>query len=359
MGVNKYLVRNKPFFRIDTWIPLPDGTSQRVKKGKFPTREQAEAYEKKLQVEAFEGRYFDRVKEPSFTVTDLWKEYEVVTKRDNDSWQSDEGRSRHLLRHLGKVRATRLTLADIDRYRTSRLGETTRLGRAPSPATLDREVELLKRFLNYSVACKKLPKNPIADVQLLRVPNTRQVVLGEEAFQRLVAAAEEWLRPILLVAFDTGMRKSEVLKLKWRHLDRDAGAVRLGPEDTKTEKGRFIYLTKRVQETLAALPRHAGSEYVFVNPDTGERYKEIQAAVERARHAAGLDGMWTHDLRRSFITNARRAGIPQRVIMSMSGHLTDAAFKRYDIVEEEDQRRAVQRLDELRSGPVLGRVDGT
>lgn len=151
----------------------------------------------------------------------------------------------------------------------------------------------------------------------------------------------------------------EVLKLKWRHLDRGAGAVRLGPEETKTDKGRFIYLTRRVQDALAALPRHAASEYVFVNPDTGERYKEIQSAVERARHAAGLDGIWTHDLRRSFITNARRAGIPQRVIISMSGHLTDAAFKRYDIVEEEDQQRAVQRLDELRSGPVLGQVDGT
>jgi len=50
-------------------------------------------------------------------------------------------------------------------------------------------------------------------VKLLRVPNVRRVVLDEEAFQRLRAAAEEWLRPILLVAFDTGMRKSKVLNL--------------------------------------------------------------------------------------------------------------------------------------------------
>ena len=56
-------------------------------------------------------------------------------------------------------------------------------------------------------------------MKLLRVPNVRRVVLDEAAFQRFSAAAEEWLRPILLVAFDSGMRKSEVLNLRWSQLD--------------------------------------------------------------------------------------------------------------------------------------------
>ncbi len=70
-------------------------------------------------------------------------------------------------------------------------------------------MELLKRLLNFAAACGKLPENPIARVKLLRMPNVRRVVLDEEAFQRFHQAAEAWLRPILLVAFDTGMRKSE------------------------------------------------------------------------------------------------------------------------------------------------------
>jgi hypothetical protein len=82
-------------------------------------------------------------------------------------------------------------------------------------------------------------------VKLLRVPNVRRVVLDEEAFQRLQASAEKWLRPILLVAFDTGMRKSEVLNLRWSQVDLRAGAVRLEAEDTKTDEPRVVCLTSR------------------------------------------------------------------------------------------------------------------
>ncbi|HVO17605.1 MAG TPA: hypothetical protein VMU15_00005, partial [Anaeromyxobacter sp.] len=65
----------------------------------------------------------------------------------------------------------------------------------------------MKRLLNYAAACGRLEGNPIARVKLLRVPNVRRVVLDEDAFQRLLSKAEAWLQPILLVAFDTGMRK--------------------------------------------------------------------------------------------------------------------------------------------------------
>jgi len=91
---------------------------------------------------------------------------------------------------------------------------------------------------SYAAACGRLTQNPVARVKLLQVPNVQRVVLDEEAFQRFHQAAEAWLRPILLVAFDTGMRKSEVLNLRWSQLDLKAGAVRLEAEDTnRTSRG--------------------------------------------------------------------------------------------------------------------------
>jgi len=99
----------------------------------------------------------------------------------------------------------------VDAYRGARLQERTRRGAAPAPATLDREVELLKRVLAYAVRSRLLLEHPLRDVPLLRRPNVRRTVLDEEGFQRLFAAAEEALRPVLLVAFDTGMRKAEIL----------------------------------------------------------------------------------------------------------------------------------------------------
>ena len=66
----------------------------------------------------------------------------------------------------------------------------------------------------------------------------------------------------------------------------------------------------------------------------------------RACKAAKLaDGIWFHDLRRSFVTNARRRGVPESVVMRMSGHRTRAVFDRYNIVEEDDLREAVRRIE--------------
>jgi integrase len=241
MGVSKYVTRGKVRWRVDTYVTLPGGATKRIRRKRIPTREQAEAYERKMLVEAYEGRFFDRVKGPTASVRKLWAEYEPITKRDNDSWRSDVGRAAHLVRLLGDRRASRLTRGDVEEYRTRRQTETTQRGGAPSPATLDREVELLKRLLNFSAACGRLTENPLAHVKLLRVPNVRRVVLDEEAFQRFHRAAESWLRPILLVAFDTGMRKSEVLHLRWSQVDLRAGAVRLEAEDTKTDEPRVVY----------------------------------------------------------------------------------------------------------------------
>lgn len=146
-----------------------------------------------------------------------------LSSRDNDTWQTEDGRARHLVRHLGQKLAAGLTVKVVDEYRTKRLAETTRRQKAPSPASLDREVELLKRMLNYAVSCGSLSSNPIAAVKLLRKPNVRRSVLDDAAFEKLLAAAEPQLEPIILVAYDTGVRLREVLGLRWSQVNLELG----------------------------------------------------------------------------------------------------------------------------------------
>ena len=95
---------------------------------------------------------------------------------------------------------------------------------------------------------------------------------------------------------------------------------------------------------------------MVVNPRTGTHYQHINDAFRRAVKAANLDGLWFHDLRRSFVTNARRRGIPESVIMRMTGHKTRLVFDRYNIVNEDDMRSAVQTLDAARAA--LGQDTG-
>jgi integrase len=75
----------------------------------------------------------------------------------------------------------------------------------------------------------------------------------------------------------------------------------------------------------------------------------VQGAVEQAREKAGLQGVWVHDLRRSFVTLSRRSGLPESVVARFSGHRTAAVFKRYNNVEEQDLKAAVQVLNPARA----------
>jgi integrase len=112
-----------------------------------------------------------------------------------------------------------------------------------------------------------------------------------------------------------------------------------------------------VLRALKALPRGASGTAVFPNPSTrapGAPWQDIRKAFRRAVVASELEGLWFHDLRRSFVTRARKLGISESVVMRMSGHRKRAVFERYNIVDERDLREAVRVLEKL--GRVLDKV---
>jgi len=349
MGVSKYTNSIGTFWMADERVTFPDGSIKRLRKFKIPTREQAMALAAKWRAEAFEGRFFDRPKTSRLTVRQAWEHYAPISKRDKDSWKSDIARARYLIETLGDRSVGNLTQADADEHRARRMMEhesPKRRGRRrrgpPSPASLDRELALLKRMASYALECGRIQSNPIARVKLLNKPNVRRVTVDEATFARLHAIADQELKPIILTAYDTGMRKGEILNLRWSQLDVRVGAIKLAAEDTKTNFPRTVYLTERVLQALRAIPRRLGTEYVFVNPETGTRWEDARKLFKRACRRLGLDHVWFHDLRRSFVTNARRRGVAESVVMRMSGHRTRNVFDRYNIVEDEDVKNAVK-----------------
>jgi integrase len=345
MGIRRYEADGRSWYRVTAWVY--EGGRRRLKRqGRIPTKEQAERLAKTWASDSIDGRWFDRPGEQRHSVAELWATY-AASSRGLDSHASDRSRAQHLERHLGERPAAGLTQADVDAYRAARAGEHTRRGGPPSPATLDREIELLKRLLGYAQRCGLLRVNPLAGVALLRAPNVRSSVLGEEEFQAGIARLPErsaWMRPVLLVAFDTGMRIGEVLGLRRDRLDWRTGRVELQASETKTEEPRIIYLSERALEALRALPAHVRSPLVFWAGKSGKR----RSLPRRGFQAAFGPGVWVHDLRRSFITNARREGELESEIMKMTGHRTRAVFARYNIVTDEDVRGLQQRRDERR-----------
>ena len=364
MGVKKYKAHGKVLWMIDEWLTLQDGKRTRFRPRAIPTKEAALALLAKARIDAFEGRFFDRVEtEPDYTVSEAWEAYRKVSERDVDSWKTDKGRAAHLLRHLGQRNSASLTLADVDAYRNRRLGENTRRGGPPALATLDKELELLIRFLNYAVRCGRLKINPLAGTKMLLKlhENARKVVVPDEVFKKLLGAASDSIKPLLLLLRDTAMRKGDVLQLHHDQVDLKRGVIDLGPRDTKEEANRLVPLTARCVKAIKGAPRHISSPYVFVIPRTGKPWADIRSPFGRACKAAGIKqgmdgGIVPHDLRRTSITEFRRAGVPESVVMRISGHKTRSVFERYNIVDEEDLHRAVRDLEQHRSGQETDKV---
>jgi integrase len=348
MGVRKYSSRGKTYYRVDSWLTRPDGTLFRFRQGKIPSKEMAEALLAKAKAQSFEGRFFDKRKERKHTVAALLDTYLPISRRDKRSWRDDVSRAAHLKRHLGDRVAQRLTQRDVDEYRTLRLAETTQRDGAPSPATLDRELALLKHAFSYAVQCGELDRNPVATVALLNVPNTRDVIVDDATFDRILAAAAPELRPAFRLAYDTGMRKDEVRLLTWKQVDLASGVIRLSHDDTKTATARQVCLTEVATVALKEVPRHLASPHVFVSPRTARPWSDLLGPFQRACEAAGVAGVWFHDLRRSFVTNARRRGVAESVVMKMSGHRTRAVFDRYNVVDAADVRAAVALIEAAR-----------
>ena len=349
-GVHAYRRDGRTFYRVAIRYRDFDGRLQRYRESGFPNRLQAETAIAKKRAAALQP---PRAIGSELTVEQAWEVYKPISERDNDSYASDRGRAAHLLRHLSQTQVMKLNLGVIDGYRTKRFTELIRrrdgqgklVERSPSPAQLDREVELLKRFLNYCVDAGCLEFNPIGKVKLLNRPNTRSVVVTEDKFQVVLSKVRDNIRPILLIAYDHGMRKREVLDLRWDQVNLKEGKLTLLAEDTKTQEARDVFLTGRALASLKVLPKGEGAEPVFPNPETGKAWVDIRKSTAAAFLAAGLHGVWFHDTRRSGVTNARKRGVPESVVMKMSGHKTRSVFDRYNIVDDADLKEAVRKIE--------------
>lgn len=275
------------------------------------------------------------------TLGQAWGQYlEVVGPRIR-AIETDGGRMKHLRRILGRDRQlSTLTLVDLDRYRLARRTEVTIRKTTPSVATLNREVELLARVVTFALSRRLLSTNPIAGFQYEQEHNIREVVVDEELFELVLAACPGWLQAFVLVAFDSGGRRKELTMLRWTDLDEEQGIMRLQTDNTKTRRGRETILSERARLAIGKLPRH--SQFVFANRfgdhyDLGYVSQKFRLAMMEAdiRDGSGRRPV-LHDLRRSFVTLARRSGIPETVVMKLSGHQTTSVFRRYSIAGRED-----------------------
>lgn len=219
-----------------------------------------------------------------------------------------------------------------------------------APGSLNRYIACAKTIVNRALANGLIERNTLVGVKLFKENNARDRVLTREEYAALLAECQDYLKLMVRLAYTLGMRRGEILGLRWDQVDLKKGVIRLAGADTKTNTAREVPLDDRFVADLAAYPRVLRSPYVFTMQ--GRSIASVKTAFNSACARAGIEGFRFHDLRHCAVTNLRKAGVPTSTIMSISGHKTDAMLRRYDRVDTEDRKAAldqVRRFNEARN----------
>ena len=126
-------------------------------------------------------------------------------------------------------------------------------------------------------------------------------------------------------------------------IDLGQRVIRLEPGTTKNKEGREVLMTNAILQLLTALVEGKQVADCVFTRDNGKPVRDFRVTWQNACARAGVPGLLFHDLRRTAVRNMVRAGVPERVAMTVSGHKTRSIFDRYNIVNENDLREAMQR----------------
>jgi integrase len=215
------------------------------------------------------------------------------------------------------------------------------------PATINRELAALSRMFNLAVQACRLSTRP--HVPRLPEAQPRQGFFEHAEYLALRKHLPAAYRDVLDFGYLTGWRKSEILSLEWRDVERAAGVIRLRPEVSKNREGRTLVLNGPLKELIerrwkARSIKGQNDEQRVVSlvfHKKGRPIGDWRKTWKKACVAAKVPGRLFHDLRRTVARNLIRAGHPERVAMAVTGHKTRSVFDRYNIVSEADLRRAM------------------
>jgi integrase len=290
-----------------------------------------------------------------------------------------------LREHFGKRVLAEIRTAYIEDFVASLktpalLAKHQKAARVRKPATINRYLSLLRHMFNWAVGREYIDRTPFrrGNQTLVRQEledNRRHRRISKEEEQQLFEHAPDYLRPLLVLALDAGLRRGEMLALTWADIDARPGWLRLRGETTKSGKTRWVPVgTLRLKAVLDFLREEADgsrkpAEAAVCSYATGEpiglfrtawiltvlRAHGIIPAWTRGRdsgcltavcHAAyrRIDLRW-HDLRHEYASRLVERGVPLSQVRDLLGHASIVTTERYDNQTQDALLAAANRLE--------------
>jgi integrase len=260
-----------------------------------------------------------------------------------------------LTEYFGKRKIRVIQYGDLEALKLHLIRKPTREGKKRTAAAVHRELQFLRAMLNFALANGWIESNPFSAANGKKLINRsaekkreRFPTFGEElAMLRLCAGRSRHLRPLLIIAADSGLRRRELLTLQVSDLDFSRRVICLQSVNAKTNVAREVPMTPRVFDQLKALCDGLADDALVFGGLT-----EFKRAFETLRKNAGIEDLHFHDFRHAFVSRGILAGIPQAMILKASGHSSEE-WKRYLNVTPDQLRRLLEPIGEQTAAEVI------
>jgi integrase len=348
--------------RGDTWqIDYIDPAGKRIRKS-FKKKKDADAEHGKRRSLIAEGRYLDVKKDCKTTFGELVKKYDenFNSQRSFDGWKklclSNFKEHFNADTVLSKIR-----YVDLETYRNHLRQKKTYKDTIRTDASINRELSCLHHLFTKGVEWELIEQNPFDRGKTLRVKenNSRLRYLSEDEITRLLGACTSHLKNIVICALNTGMRRGEILSLRWDQVKN--GFIYL--HKTKTDTPRQIPINDTLNELFKGIRRvqKVGTEYVFtfspnakqkedrtltvINPAEGNRINSVKSSFATAIKRAGINDFRFHDLRHTFASHMIMKGGQIKDVQEILGHKSLTMTLRYSHLSQDHKRKAVNLLN--------------
>lgn len=253
------------------------------------------------------------------------------------SYEREEWVVNHQLVPFFRGKLATIRRADVQRYVTERSAKV-------SAGTASKELVVVKHLLRLAVEWEIIPFNPAQGVKGPKVPPGRIRYLQPTELRALLEACPDWLRAIVALAVSTGMRRGEILGLRW--LDVDMANHRVLLHQTKNGEGRIVYLNQSALAVVRSLSfdgQTKPTDRLFTNLTPNQ----VTMAFRRACQAVDIADFRFHDLRHTAASWLRMAGADIHTVAQILGHKDLRMAIRYQHLSPAFLAEAVGRLDSV------------
>lgn len=313
------------------------GKRKRKKIG--PSRKLAEQVLKDVQIKIVKGEYLGVYEEKKILFEDFAKQYLEYAKANKSfsTFRRDRVSVKHLISAFKGKYLFEIRPEIIENYKLTRLKKV-------KPAPINRELACLKHMYSKAIEWGYVNKNPVKGTKRLKEPPGRLRFLKTEEVKKLLKACPEYLCSIVICALNTGMRKGEILNLKWSNVDLKNRKITV--INTKNNESRVIPINQTLYQQLLALYRSKNGEYVFSNKN-GLPFLDIKKGFSAALKRARIKDFRFHDLRHTFGSHLVMQGVDLRTVQQLMGHKDIKMTMRYSHLSPGHVQEAVKKLDSL------------